>query len=130
VQDYLKNSLQTREQNTQTINNGIKSGSRKGNAIAASISPTRASTPKTIRPAPAKTKAKSIATQNRITSASINPHALIIASNGLVIGCPFTVIVTDRPPANNAQARIAIINTARIKANLFITLFFLSAYLF
>ena len=37
VQDYLKNSLQTIEQNTQTINSGISSGSKKGNAIAASM---------------------------------------------------------------------------------------------
>jgi len=115
--------LRTIEQNAQTINSGINTGSKNGNAIAASISPTRASAPTTISPTPAKTKAKSIATQNSITNAKINPHAPIMASKGLVIGCPFTVIVTARPPANNAQAKIAIINTARIKANFLIMCF-------
>jgi len=115
----------TIEQNAHTMNRGISTGSKNGNAIAASISPTKASAPTTISPTPAKTKAKSIATQNRITSASINPHAPIMASKGLVIGCPFTVIVTARPLANNAQARIAIINTAKINASFFINTTFL-----
>jgi hypothetical protein len=121
VLDYLKNSLQTIEQNTQIINNGISNGSKNGNAIAASISPTKARMPRIIKPTPAKTKAKSIATQNRMTSVNMKPHAPIRAPKGPVISRPFMMIDTPSPPIYNAQARNTIINTAKIKANLRIT---------
>jgi len=114
------------EQNTQTMNKGISSGSKKGKAIAASTRPTKARQPKTIRPTPAKTKAKSIATQNRMTSVNMKLHTPIIALKGLVISRPFMVIEMTSLPINNAQARNTIIKTAKIKANLLITATFLS----
>jgi len=114
------------EQNIHTINKGINSGSKKGDAIAARISPTKARQPSTIRPIPAKTKAKSIATQNRMTSVNMKLHMPIIAPKGPVISRPFMVIETTSLPINNAQARNTIINTAKIIANLRITTCLLS----
>jgi len=109
------------EQNTQTINNGISSGSKNGNAIATRISPTKARLPRTISPTPTKTKAKSIATQNRMTKVNMKLHAPIRVPKGPVISRPSMVIDTTSPPRNNAQARNTNINTAKIKANLRIT---------
>ena len=103
------------------MNSGISKGSKNGNAIAASISPTKAKLPRTIRPTPTKTKAKSIATQNRITSVNMKLHAPIIAPKGLVISRPFMMIDTPSPPIYNAHARNTNINIAKIKANLRIT---------
>jgi hypothetical protein len=123
----LNSILHAREQNTQTINSGISSGSKKGNAIAASISPTKARQPRTIRPTPARTKAKIIATQKKIISVSINPHTLIKAPKGLVISRPFTVIETTSLAQSNAKPRNAIINMTKINANLRIKNCFLSA---
>ena len=126
MRDYLNHSLQTIEQNIQTINNGISSGSKKGNAIAASTSPTKARQPMTIRPIPVKTKAKSIAMQNKITSVNMKLQMPIRAPKGPVISRPFIVIETASPPRSSDQARKTTINTARIIANLLITIGLLS----
>jgi hypothetical protein len=107
-------------QNTQTINNGIINGSRNGNATAISMIPTNTKQPTITRPTPAKTKAKSIATQNIITAANIVPHKPTAVPRGPVISRPFMLTDTFVPGPNNDHARNKIINIAKIKANFFI----------
>jgi hypothetical protein len=73
----------------QMINSGISSGRRKGNATAARMRATGARQAKTIRPTPAKIRAKSIATKSRTNTLMTKPITPAIASIGPSIGQPF-----------------------------------------
>jgi hypothetical protein len=81
--------------------------------------PTKAKQPTITSPTPAKTKAKSIATQNSITAVSIVPHKPIAVPRGPVISRPFMLTDTFVPGPNNDHPRNTIINIAKIKANFF-----------
>jgi hypothetical protein len=112
-------------QNTQMMNNGMNSGSRKGRATAKSISPTIAMQPKITRATPAKTKARSIATQKRMTVANINFHIPIVSPRGPVSCFPFTLIDTSVVELRSAHPSNAIIRITKIKASFVIIIRFL-----
>ena len=81
--------------------------------------PTKTKQPKITSPTPAKTKAKSIATQKSITADNIVPHRPIAVPGGPVISRPFMLTDTFVVSPNNDHAKNTIINIAKIKANFF-----------
>jgi len=95
-------------------------GSRKGNAIVASIEPARTRQPRTIRARPKKTKTSRIAAQKRITTADITPHVPVTAPKGLSIWFPFIAIETESLAPNKTQPRKPTISTAKTIANFFV----------
>jgi hypothetical protein len=99
------------------MNNGMNSGSRKGRAIAKSISPTIAMQPKITRTTPAKTKARSIATQKRMTVANINFHIPTAGPRGPVSCFPFILIDTSVVERRSAHPSNTIIRITKIKAS-------------
>jgi len=111
--------LRKMAQNAQTINKGIINGSRNGSETATSMIPTKATQPTITSPTPAKTKAKSIATQKSITAVNIVPHKPTAAPRGPVISCPFMLTDTFEVSPSNNHPRNTIINIAKIKASFF-----------
>jgi hypothetical protein len=109
-------------QNTKTINKGINNGSRNGSETATSMIPTKAKQPTITRPTPAKTKAKSIATQKSITAVNIIPHKPTAVPRGPVILRPFMLTDTFVVTPSNDHTRNTIINIAKIKASFFTVL--------